>query len=100
MANVPFSSPFTKSFTHTSVSVGTSASEILPATTNPYDKRVLLMIQNQHATNSVQVVFAATGSTGLVLLPNQSLSIENYNGPVRAVASGASTTVHIALSLV
>lgn len=100
MANVPFSSPFTKAFTHTNVSVGVAAAEILPATTNPYDKRVLLMIQNQHATNSVQIIFNSAGTAGIVLLPNQSISIENYNGPVRAVASGASTTVHLAYSLV
>jgi hypothetical protein len=100
MANIAFSTPFTKSFTHTNVNVGTAVIQILPATTNAHDKRVMLIIQNQHATNSVQVIFAATGSAGIALLPNQSISIENYNGPVLAGASGPTTPVHLAYSLV
>lgn len=100
MANVPFSSPFTKSFVHTDVSVGVSAAEILAPTINPYDKRVLLIVQNQHSTATVEVIFNSTGSSGIVLMPNQSISIENYNGAVRAVASGAATPVHIAYALV
>lgn len=100
MSNIAFSTPFTKAFVHTNVTVGTTASEILAPTTNSYDKRILLLVQNQHATNSIQVVFAGTGSTGIVLLPNQSISVENYNGAVRCVASGASTPVHIAYSVV
>jgi len=100
MANIAFSTPFTKSFTHVNATVGTTAGEILAATPNSYDRRVMLIIQNQHAANTATVVFAATGSAGIVLLPNQSISIENYNGPVRAVASGPTTPVHIAYSLV
>jgi hypothetical protein len=100
MANIAFSTPFTKSFIHTNATVGVSATEILAATANAHDKRVMLIIQNQHAANSVQVVFASTGSSGVMLLPNQSISIENYNGPVRAVASGPDTAVHIAQALV
>jgi hypothetical protein len=100
MANIAFSTPFTKSFIHTNATVGVAATEILAATANAYDKRVLLIVQNQHATNSVQVIFDSVGSSGIMLLPNQSISIENYNGPVRAVASGATTPVHIAQALV
>lgn len=100
MANIAFSTPFTKSFTHANVSVGTTAAQILASTTNAHDKRVMLIIQNQHASNSVTIIFASTGSEGILLLPNQSISIENYNGPVRAVASGATTPVHVAFSLV
>jgi hypothetical protein len=100
MANIAFSTPFTKSFVHTNATVGTTASEILAKTTNSHDKRVLLLIQNQHATNTIQVVLAETGASGIILSPFQSLSLENYNGAVRAVASGANTAVHIAYSLV
>jgi len=100
MANVPFTSPFTKSFTHTDVTVGTSAGEILAPTTNPYDKRVMLVIQNKHNTAIVEVIFATSGSVGLELQPNQSCTLENYNGAVRAVSDTAGTTVHIAQALV
>lgn len=100
MANITFSTPFTHSFTHSDVTVGTSASQILAETTNPYDKRVLLLVQNQSTTATVEVIFASSGASGIILNPMQSISIENYNGAVRAVASAASTPVHIALSLV
>ena len=100
MANITFSTPFTKSFTHSDVTVGTSASQILAPTTNVYDKRVMLLVQNQSTTATVEVIFSDTGSSGILLTAGQSITIENYNGAVRAVASAASTPVHIALSLV
>ena len=100
MANIAFSTPFTKSFSHSDVTVGTSASEILPATTNSFDKRVMLVVQNKSDTAIVQVIFATSGSVGLELQPNQSATLENYNGAVRAISDTASTTVHIAVALV
>lgn len=100
MGNITFSTPFTKSFTHTDTTVGTSASEILAPTTNPYDKRIILVVQNKSDTAVVQVIFATTGAVGLELQPNQSCTIENYNGAVRAISDTASTTVHLAYALV
>lgn len=100
MANIAFSTPFTKSFIHSDETVGTSASQILAPTTNPYDKRVMLVVQNKSDTAIVQVIFAATGAVGLELQPNQSCTLENYNGAVRAISDTASTTVHIAQALV
>lgn len=100
MANIAFSTPFTKSFTHSDVTVGTTASQIVAPTTNSYDRRVMLIIQNKSDTAIVQVIFATTGSVGLELQPNQSATIENYNGAVRAISDTAGTTVHIALALV
>lgn len=100
MSNITFSTPFTKSFVHTDVTVGTTASEILPQTTNPWDKRIMVLVQNQHTTNSIEVIFASTGSSGITLMPFQSISLENYNGAIRAIASGASTPVHIAYAQV
>lgn len=100
MANITFSSPFTKSFSHSDTTVGTSASQILAPTSNPYDKRVMLVIQNKSDTAVIQLIFATSGSVGLELQPNQSCTLENYNGAVRAVSDTASTTVHIAYALV
>lgn len=100
MSNISISSPFTRAFTHTDVTVGTSASQILAETTNSYDKRVLLLVQNQSTTATVEVIFATTGASGIILTPGQSITIDNYNGAVRAIASAASTPVHIAYSVV
>lgn len=97
---ISFSIPFTHSFTHTDATVGTSASQVLAETTNSYDKRVLLLVQNQSTTATVEVIFSTTGASGIILMPNQSISIENYNGAVRAIASAAATPVHIAVALV
>lgn len=96
MAKITFSSPFTKSFSHEDTTVGTSVSQILASTTNPYDRRVMLVIQNKSDTAVIQVVFATSGSVGLELQPNQSCTLENYNGAVRAISDTASTTIHIA----
>lgn len=100
MGNIAFSTPFTKSFVHNDVTVGLSASEILAQTTNPYDKRVMLVVQNKHDTAIIQVILATSGSVGLELQPNQSCTIENYNGAVRAISDTASTTVHVAYAIV
>lgn len=100
MGNITFSTPFTKSFVHTDNTVGTTASEILAPTANAYDKRVLLVIQNKSNTAVVEVIFGTTGSVGLELQPNQSCTVENYNGAVRAISDTASTTVHTAVALV
>lgn len=100
MAHISFSSPFTKSFIHTDNTVGTSASQILAATTNPYDKRVTLVVQNKSDTAVIQVVFGISGSIGLELQPNQSCTMENYNGAVRAISDTAGTIVHTAEALV
>lgn len=100
MANIAFSTPFTKSFLHFNTTVGTSASQILAPTTNAYDKRVMLVVQNKSDTAIIQVIFATSGSVGLELQPNQSATLENYNGAVRAISDTAGTTVHIAQALV
>ncbi|MGI9143198.1 MAG: hypothetical protein ACR2IJ_08405 [Fluviibacter sp.] len=100
MANIAFSTPFTKSFTHSDTTVGTSASQIVAPTPNPYDRRVMLVIQNKSDTAVIQIIFAATGSVGLELQPNQSCTLENYNGAVQDISDTAGTTFHIAETLV
>jgi hypothetical protein len=100
MANIAFSTPFTKSFLHSDFTVGTTSLQILNPTLNAYDKRVMLLIQNQSNTATIEVIFNTSGSNGIVVMPNQSITIENYNGAVRAVASAAGTPVHTAVALV
>ena len=95
MANISFSSPFLRGFTHTEVSVGTSASTALAVAVTP-ERRCSVIIQNQHASAVVTVIFAATGTAGLKVKAGESISIDNYNGIVRCVSDTASTPVHIA----
>lgn len=99
MANIAFSSPFSKSFVHADNTVETSASQIL-ASVAGHQHRILLVIQNKSDTAVIQVILADSGSIGLELQPNQSCTIENYNGTVRAISDTASTVVHVAYALV
>ena len=99
MANISFSSPFLRGFTHTEVSVGTSASTALAVAVTP-ERRCSVIIQNQHASAVVTVIFAATGTAGLKVKAGESISLDNYNGIVRCVSDTASTPVHIAYATV
>ena len=95
MANISFSSPFLRGFTHATVTVGTSASTALAVAVTP-ERRCSVIIQNQHASAVVTVIFADTGSVGLKVKAGESISLDNYNGIVRCVSDTASTPVHIA----
>lgn len=98
MANITFTSPFIRSFTHTEATIGTSASTALAAATTP-ERRVSVIIQNQHASALVTVVFADTGTTGLEVKAGESISLDNYNGIIRCISDTASTPVHIAYAV-
>lgn len=102
MANISFSTPFTKNFSHLDHTVGITKVQlrgnVLP--TAQYNKRVIVVIQNQSATAKVKVIFNDTDTTGVILFPEQSISIENYNGFVFAVSDTASTPVHTATAVV
>ena len=95
MANISFSSPFLRGFTHTEVSVGTSASTALAVAVTP-ERRCSVIIQNQHASAVVTVIFADTGTAGLKVKAGESISLDNYNGIVRCISDTAATPVHIA----
>jgi len=95
MANINISSPFIRAFTHATVTVGTSASTALVAAVTP-ERRISVIIQNQHATAVLTVIFAASGTDGLKVKAGESISLDNYNGIVRCVSDTASTPVHIA----
>ena len=99
MANISFSSPFLRGFTHATVTVGTSASTALAVAVTP-ERRCSVIIQNQHATAVVTVIFAASGSAGLKVKAGESISLDNYNGIVRCVSDTAATPVHIAYAVV
>lgn len=102
MANISFSTPFTKNFSHLDHTVGTTKIQlrgnVLPSAA--YNKRVVVVVQNQSPTAKVQVIFNDTDTVGIMLFPEQSISIENYNGFIFAVSDTASTPVHSATAVV
>ena len=95
MSNISVSSPFLTKFTHTDVTVGTSASTALAVAPTP-ERRVIVIVQNKSTSASIQVILADTGTSGIFVPPLGNISIDNYNGIVRVIASAASTLVHIA----
>lgn len=83
-SNITISSPFIRAF-HANTSgastraagnplFGVSYNTVVPAP----QKRIYLLIQNK-GTTDVELTLAATGST-IKLYPNQSISLDNYNG--------------------
>jgi len=98
MANFSFSSPLIRGFTHTDVTVGTSASTALVVAPTP-ERRVIVIVQNKSTSASIQVILADTGTSGIFVPPLGNISIDNYNGVVRVIASAAATSVHIAYAV-
>ena len=95
MAHISIQGPFLVGATHADVTVGTAASTILAAATVP-ERRIFVIVQNQSTTATVDVILAGSGTAGIALAPGTFLQIDNYNGPVRAIATAAGTTVHVA----
>lgn len=98
MANIQISSPFLHGFTHTDVTTGTSATEVLAFAITP-ERRIIVIVQNQSTSASIEVILASTGSAGIYVPPLGNISIDNYNGAVRVIASAAATPIHIAYAV-
>jgi hypothetical protein len=99
MANIAFSNPFIRGFTHQETNAGTTVSTLLPAAVTPI-RRVVVIVQNKSTTATIQVIMADTGSTGILIPPLGNIDFDNYNGVIRVVASAADTPVHIAYATV
>lgn len=100
MANIALSSPISKSFVHTTTTVGTSAVKIVN-NADTSTRRISLIIQNQSATATVKLIFSDTaGTEGIIIQPSTVYAIENYNGAVWAIASAVSTPVHTAVATI
>ena len=93
------SSPFLRTFIHSTTSVGTSI-VTLQAAGGVGEKRISTIVQNQSATATITVILSATDSVGLVLQPATFFNIDNYNGIIRVVASAVATPVHLAYAVV
>jgi len=99
MSIIQTSSPFLRTFTHSTTSVGTSI-VTLQSAGGVGEKRISTIIQNQSAAATITVIMSATDSVGIVLQPATFFNIDNYNGIIRVVASAAATPVHLAYSVV
>jgi len=99
MSNFQFSSPILRAFTHQDLTAGTSSSTLLATATTP-ERRVVVIIQNKSTTATIQVILADTGTAGILVAPQGNISLDNYNGIVRVIASAASTPVHLAYATV
>jgi hypothetical protein len=93
------SSPFLRTFIHSTTSVGTSI-VTLQSAGGVGEKRISTIIQNQSAVATITVILSATDSVGIVLQPATFFNIDNYNGIIRVVASAVATPVHLAYAVV
>lgn len=94
------SSPFLRKFVHTTTSVtattGATAQTLLAAS-NPGERRITTLIQNQASTNTITVILSPTDTVGIIIQPGTFFSIDNYQGPIRVFASASGTSVHLAI---
>jgi hypothetical protein len=97
MSNIKVSSPFLRKFIHNDETITSAFSTILDYPAIP-EKRIVVILQNKGA-NSATIVLNTEGTAGLTLLPQSSISIDNYNGVVRAI-SASGTVIHVAYSAV
>ena len=96
MSHISISSPFIPSFTHVDIAVDDTVPTTVLASAVTGTKRVLTVIQNKHATATVQVILNDTGSVGISVAAGSNLSLDNYNGPVRCISTVDNSIVHVA----
>lgn len=94
-----FSSPLIRGFTHQNFTAGTAASTLLDHAITPI-RRVMVIVQNKSTTATIEVIFSESGTSGVIVPPLGNITIENYNGHIRVIATAASTPVHIAFATV
>lgn len=95
----PINNFFTRSFTHSDVTATTTATTHLNALEAKDGRRIHLLIQNQHASEVLEVILNASGTQGINLAAGATFSIENYCGPVRLKANAGTITTHIAYAV-
>lgn len=98
-SSTAFSSPSLRKLTHTNYTCTTSFAQVLAPRVLP-ERRTLVAIQNKDATAVLEVIFDSTGSAGLFIPPNQTISVENYNGAVLLKSNTSGSIAHIAVGSV
>jgi hypothetical protein len=102
-SQIQLSSPFLKGFVHADVSLGVTKQVLLTPPTSLTEKRIVVIVQNTSSTVNIQVWGSNTAgdtSNGIVIFPQASLVLDNYNGGLWAKANTAGTSVHVAYSAV
>lgn len=94
-----FSSPSLRKLTHSDYSLTTSFSQVLAPRVLP-ERRTLVAIQNKDASAVLEVIFGSSGTTGLLIPPSQTISVENYNGAVLLKSNTTGSIAHIAVGSV
>jgi hypothetical protein len=97
MSNISLSSPILKSFVQADSTIGTAITTVLAANATS-SRRVIVTVQNKSATASIEIILNTSGTQGILVPPLSNISLDNYNGPVRAFATAASTLIHVAYS--
>lgn len=100
MAIISTSSPFLRSFTTVQTTLSTTKIEVLALPANITTKRIIVLIQNLSATETVQVMGNATDTVGVNLPPLSQFSIDNYQGVLHAVANAGTPAINITISSV
>lgn len=94
-----FSTPALRKMSHQDYTCTTSFDTVINARILP-ERRVIVAIQNKSSTAVLEVIFDTTGSAGLLIPPNQTISLENYNGSVLLKSDTAGSIAHIAIGSV
>ena len=100
-AHNTYSGPFVKEYKHSDVTTSSSANTattilpIAPVGT----RRIQVLIQNQSASASIEVIFNEAGTSGLVLPPQGNIGVDNYNGAVRVISTSTSVPLHLAYAV-
>jgi hypothetical protein len=93
---VSFSTPALRKLTHLpNYTCTTSYVEVLAPRVLP-ERRVLVIIQNKSTSATLEIVLDSTGTDGLIVGPLGTLTVDNYNGPIRLKSTTAGSIAHIA----
>ncbi len=95
-SHTSFSTPALRKLTHLpDYTCTTSYTQVLAARVLP-ERRVVVLIQNKDTTAVLEVVFDSTGDDGILVAPSQTITVENYNGPIRLKSTVNGSIAHIA----
>lgn len=94
-----FSTPALRKMTHSDVTTSASFVQILAPRVLP-ERRVFVAVQNKSTTATLEVIFDSSGSAGLLIPPNQTISVDNYNGAILLKSDTAGSLAHLAVGSV
>lgn len=96
-SNIQFAGPFLKGFAHSNYTVTTTPTNWV-AIADAGKRRAGVIIQNTSTSVNVGLILADTGTSGILIAPMSSFTIDNYNGPIRMYSASGTVTVHVAIA--